>query len=179
MKDPMNTQRATDQAMPTAQDTVQANPMRPPADSPRTAKDAWRVFLSHPSPLILLAVLGVGGAWRWQLGGWAWVDAAVAFALWLAFPFIEWLIHVHVLHFKPIRLGRFTLDFYLPKTHRRHHAGCWSTAGTTSATSGCGGASRAAWATGCWAPRPMLATWHAAITPPTWGSNADRAGARR
>ena len=126
MKDNMNTQRATDQAMPTAQDTVQANPMRPPADSPRTAKDAWRVFLSHPSPLILLVTVAALGAWRWRLGAWGWADAVIALALWVAFPFIEWLIHVHVLHFKPIRLGRFTLDFYLPKTHRRHHAEPWS-----------------------------------------------------
>lgn len=126
MKTNRATNRATNQDMPTAQDTVQANPMRPPADSPRTAKDAWRVFLLHPSPLILLATLLGGGVWRWQLGGWSWLDAAIALALWLAFPFIEWSIHVHVLHFKPLRLGRLTLDFYLPKTHRRHHAEPWS-----------------------------------------------------
>src|SRR3989344_1502419 len=90
MKDPMNTQRATDQAMPTAQDTVQANPMRPPADSPRTAKDAWRVFLSHPSPLILLAVLGAAGPWRALV-----LTASLAFLLQgLHYEWVHYLAHI-------------------------------------------------------------------------------------
>jgi hypothetical protein len=126
MSERANSPRATDRDMPTAQATVQTNPMRPPADSPRTAAEAWRVFLSHPSPLILLGVIAAGGAWRWHLGDWRWWDAAIVVGLWAAFPFIEWLIHVHMLHFRPVQIGRFTLDFYLPKTHRRHHAEPWS-----------------------------------------------------
>ena len=74
----MHAPRATDRDMPTAQHTVQGNPMRPPSDSPRTARHAWRVFLSHPSPLILVVILLIGGAWRWRLGSWSWVDAAIA-----------------------------------------------------------------------------------------------------
>lgn len=118
--------RAQDQQMPTAEITARDNPMRPPADSPATGAQAVKVFFSHISPQLILTLVLLVAVARVRMGAWGWLDAAIAFAIWLAFPFIEWCIHVFILHFRPIRLGRFTIDFYLPKTHRRHHADPWN-----------------------------------------------------
>ncbi|HEX5354814.1 MAG TPA: sterol desaturase family protein [Aquabacterium sp.] len=122
----MSALRATDTVMPTAEDTVHRNPMRPPPDSPRTAGEAVRVFFRHPSPLILLVTLLGLGAMRWQAGGFAWQDAAIALGVWMYFPFNEWLIHKFILHYRPRQILGRTVDFYLPKTHRRHHADPWN-----------------------------------------------------
>lgn len=122
----MSAQRATDTVMPTAEDTVSHNPMRPPADSPRTAGQAFKVFLSHPSPLIIVLALIVLGTLRWQAGSLGWRDAAIALGLLALFPINEWMIHVFILHYRPRRILGVTVDFYLPKTHRRHHADPWN-----------------------------------------------------
>ncbi|MBI5924109.1 MAG: sterol desaturase family protein [Aquabacterium sp.] len=122
----MSALRATDTVMPTAEDTVHHNPMRPPADSPRTVSEAVWVFLRHPSPLILLVTLLALGVMRWQAGDLAWQDAAIALGIWAYFPFNEWLIHKFILHYRPRQILGRTVDFYLPKTHRRHHSDPWN-----------------------------------------------------
>lgn len=122
----MSVQRATDTVMPTADDAANHNPMRPPADSPRSAGQALKVFLLHPSPLILVLTLIVLGALRWQAGRLGWVDAAIAVGVLALFPINEWMIHVFILHMRPHHILGRTVDFYLPKTHRRHHADPWN-----------------------------------------------------
>lgn len=122
----MSAQRATDTVMPTAEDTVKHNPMRPPADSPRMAGQAFKVFLSHPSPLILVLTLIVLGVLRWQAGSLGWRDAAIALGLLALFPINEWMIHAFILHYRPRQIMGRTVDFYLPQTHRRHHADPWN-----------------------------------------------------
>lgn len=122
----MSVQRATDKVMPTAEETVSHNPMRPPADSPRTAGQAIRVFLAHPSPLIIVAALIGLGLLRMQEGGLGWLDAVIALGVFALFPVNEWMIHVFILHYRPCRIFGVTVDFYLPKTHRRHHADPWN-----------------------------------------------------
>jgi hypothetical protein len=47
------------------------------------------------------------------------VPPALLLALW---PLQEWAIHVGILHWRPRRLGPWTLDFRVPKKHRAHHA---------------------------------------------------------
>nr|WP_246283587.1 sterol desaturase family protein [Nocardioides perillae] len=39
-----------------------------------------------------------------------------------AFPLIEWVVHVVVLHWRPRRLGPVTVDPLLARKHRAHHA---------------------------------------------------------
>lgn len=122
----MSVPRATDPTMPTAQQTARVNPMRPPADSPRTAAQALAVFWRHPSVWLLLAgFVGVTG-WRLAEAPLGWLDVALVVAVWAVFPFVEWVVHVHMLHFRPVQLGRWRIDFYLPRTHRRHHAEPWN-----------------------------------------------------
>ncbi len=111
--------------MVAAEETARRNPMRPPEHLPREAGVAIRTFASHDSPrLILLFVLILGG-WRLALGHFGWGDLLVAAALVAYFPVNEWLIHVFLLHFRPRVLFGRRIDFYLPKTHRHHHANPW------------------------------------------------------
>ncbi|MGH8456612.1 MAG: sterol desaturase family protein [Stenotrophobium sp.] len=115
-----------DKVMPSAGETAARNPMRPPDTLPRDAHTALRVFWSHPSPQLIALFVLIFGALRLWLGHLGWVDALVALAAVAYFPFNEWLIHVHMLHYKPRRIFGRTIDFYLPITHRRHHADPWN-----------------------------------------------------
>lgn len=121
-----NDTHADDRVMPAASETAQRNPMRPPDHLPRDRATALKTFWSHPSTLLIAAFVLLSGTWRVALGAFTWVDAAIAVAILAYFPVNEWLIHVVMLHWKPRKfLGR-TIDFYLPTTHRRHHADPWN-----------------------------------------------------
>ncbi|HEU0132259.1 MAG TPA: sterol desaturase family protein [Mycobacteriales bacterium] len=79
-----------------------------------------RGFARRPSARLLGVALAAALAWRLALGRWGVADAVTAGALLLAQPFVEWVVHVAVLHAKPFRvLGR-TVD--PGRTHRSHHA---------------------------------------------------------
>ncbi len=120
------TERADGREMIAAADTAKRNPMRPPDTLPRDAGTAWRVFLTHPSPQLIALFIVVFGAWRLYYGNLSWGDAIVAAIAVAYFPFNEWLIHVFMLHYKPRTILGRKVDFYLPVTHRRHHADPWN-----------------------------------------------------
>ncbi len=122
----MPTERPTDRAMPTAEEAARRNPMRPPDSLPRDAGAALRTFVSHPSALLIAAFASGFAVWRGLSGPFGWGDVAVALAILAYFPFNEWLIHVVMLHYRPRKLFGRTIDFYLPVTHRRHHADPWN-----------------------------------------------------
>ena len=95
------------------------------AESPATAAQALKVFFSTPSPLILVTLTGFFVGFRLYLGNWSWADLiapAIIFAFW---PLLEWLIHVFMLHYKPVTIFGRKIDFLLPQTHREHHAEPW------------------------------------------------------
>ena len=86
-----------------------------------TLSDAWREFTSYPSPwLIAAALLGAVTA-RIVIGDWQYTDALVPVVMVALFPFFEWLIHVFILHWRPRRIGRLTIDSLLARKHREHH----------------------------------------------------------
>lgn len=91
---------------------------RPPTG---TLRAAVAEFARHPSPWLIAAVLAGAIVARIALGDWGWPDAVVVASLLAASPLIEWLIHVGVLHWRPRRIGRVTVDWVLPRDHRRHH----------------------------------------------------------
>ncbi|MEQ1440131.1 sterol desaturase family protein [Fontimonas sp. SYSU GA230001] len=122
----MKTVHVEDRRMVSASETAQRNPMRPPDTLPRTRGDALKLFWSHPSSLLIAGFVLLFGIWRVALGGLGWIDAAIAFGVLAYFPVNEWLIHVFMLHYKPRKLFGRTIDFYLPVTHRRHHADPWN-----------------------------------------------------
>ena len=126
--DEVNTEmeRGDDQVMIAAEETVKRNPMRPPDTLPRDLRSALRLFWTHPSPLLIAAFALGFGLWRGSMAPFGWKDGLVALAVLACFPFNEWLIHVYMLHYRPRRLFGRTIDFYLPLTHRRHHADPWN-----------------------------------------------------
>ena len=83
---------------------------------------ALREFLRHPSPWILATTLTGSVIARLLVGGWAVTDAVVPLVLIAIFPFVEWGIHVGILHWKPRKFGPTTVDSLLARKHREHHA---------------------------------------------------------
>ncbi|HEY1077880.1 MAG TPA: sterol desaturase family protein [Fontimonas sp.] len=122
----MSTIRVDDRQMIAAAQTAEKNSLRPPDTLPRDAAAALRVFWTHPSTLMIAGFVVLFAAARLVVGGWSWIDAAIAFGIVAYFPVNEWLIHVVMLHWRPRKLFGRTIDFYLPKTHRRHHADPWN-----------------------------------------------------
>jgi hypothetical protein len=85
-------------------------------------RDVAREFWRHPSPWIITALLVGATVARLVVGDWVWTDALVVGVIVAAFPFYEWLIHVFLLHWRPKRIGRLTLDPAVARKHRLHHA---------------------------------------------------------
>lgn len=92
------------------------------AGSTRTLGDEARFFARQVTPRIIAPLLVIATIARVALGGWRWTDALVLGVMIASQPFVEWLIHVYILHWKPKRfLGR-TLDPLVARKHREHHA---------------------------------------------------------
>lgn len=86
-----------------------------------TLADAQREFWKHPSPWMIGAVLVAAVIARVVVGDWQVTDAVVPVVMLALFPFFEWIIHVFILHWRPKRLGRLTIDPLLAREHRAHH----------------------------------------------------------
>lgn len=84
-------------------------------------RESATAFWRHPSPW-LIGVLLVGAAVaRVLIGDWRLSDVWTPLIMLALFPFVEWLIHVCVLHWRPRRVGRLTIDPLLSRKHRAHH----------------------------------------------------------
>ncbi len=103
----------------------ESTPLSSP-DSPRTLAEAWHVFVRHGSPRFLLALAGLTVAARFFVGGWSGADLVLLAVIHAAWPVQEWLIHVFILHYEPIRVGGRTVDFAVPISHRAHHRDPWN-----------------------------------------------------
>jgi len=86
-----------------------------------TLSDAGREFWRHPTPWLFVVALTAAVAARIVVGDWQLTDAVVPLAIAAGFPFLEWTIHVFVLHWRPRRIGRVTVDTLLARKHREHH----------------------------------------------------------
>jgi hypothetical protein len=83
--------------------------------------DAGREFWKHPSPWMIGVVFVLALAARVAVGDWQITDALLPLVMLTLFPFLEWMIHVFILHWRPKRLGRLTIDPLLSREHRAHH----------------------------------------------------------
>jgi sterol desaturase/sphingolipid hydroxylase (fatty acid hydroxylase superfamily) len=98
-----------------------AIPRRDPSGPVRIG-DVSRVFARYASPKAIAAALAVAVAVRLAVGSWSWRDLVIPVGL-LAFePLTEWVIHVYLLHARPLRLGRHSYDLLAAREHRAHHA---------------------------------------------------------
>ncbi|HYD49142.1 MAG TPA: sterol desaturase family protein [Terriglobales bacterium] len=95
-------------------------------DSPETIGAAWPIFLRHGSPRILLTAAAASLAARVVIGDWSAWDLVPLLAIAALWPVQEWLIHVYILHFRPVQVFGRTIDFPVPKSHRRHHRDPWN-----------------------------------------------------
>lgn len=94
--------------------------------SPRTISEALPIFLRHGSPFVLLVSVVLAVTTRLSLGGWSAWDLVPALIVVAAWPIQEWLIHVFILHYKPVAIGGRTIDFRVPRKHREHHREPWN-----------------------------------------------------
>ncbi len=98
-----------------------AIPRRDPA-RPHRLGDVARAFSRFSSPKIIAAGLATALAARLAVGHWSWRDAIIPLALIALEPLTEWLIHVYLLHARPIRIGEHSYDLLAAREHREHHA---------------------------------------------------------
>lgn len=111
---------------PSTQTSPEASaPRGPGADCPKTLPQVFARFSRHTSPRVLLALAPAAVALRIAHGGFTAWDAAVAAAVVLAWPALEWLIHVFVLHFRPLPIGGRVWDPKVSQKHRAHHEDPW------------------------------------------------------
>lgn len=89
---------------------------------PNRLTAAARVFVRHPSPRLLIALTVAAWMGRGIAGAWHPVDALIAGLVFAWWPFQEWLIHVFILHFRPVRIGDRVWDPKVSQKHRAHHA---------------------------------------------------------
>jgi len=87
-----------------------------------TLADAAREFWRHPTPWLLSVALVAAIVARVVVGDFRRSDALVPFVVLAVFPFVEWMIHVCVLHWRPRRIAGVTIDPVLSRKHREHHA---------------------------------------------------------
>ena len=87
-----------------------------------TLRDAADEFRRHPTPWMIGGVLVAATGARIAVGDWQWTDALVPVVALVAFPFVEWVIHVSILHWRPRRVLGVTADSLLARKHREHHA---------------------------------------------------------
>jgi Fatty acid hydroxylase superfamily len=86
-----------------------------------TLSDASRAFAKHPSPWMIGATFAAALTARVVVGDWQITDAIVPLVMVALFPFVEWIIHVFILHWRPKHVGGLTIDPLLAKEHRAHH----------------------------------------------------------
>jgi len=86
-----------------------------------TLVDAGHEFWKYPSPWTIGAMFVAALTARVSVGDWQLTDALVTPVMIAMFPFVEWIIHVFILHWRPKHLGRLTIDPLLARAHRAHH----------------------------------------------------------
>lgn len=112
----------TDQATPAAEQFARAQVAR---DERRTNQPLGKVFAQfwrHPSPYLLCVGIGGSLTGRILVGGGSWWELTIPVILLALLPFIEWTVHVGILHWKPRRVAGVTVDPLLSRKHRAHHA---------------------------------------------------------
>jgi hypothetical protein len=86
-----------------------------------TMVDAIQEFWRYPSPWVIGTALVAAISARVIVGDWQLTDAMLPFIVLALFPFLEWVIHTTVLHWKPRRIVGVTIDSQLARKHREHH----------------------------------------------------------
>ena len=86
-----------------------------------TLTAAAREFWRHPTPWLLTVALVASVIARIMLGDFRFSDALLPVLMLAVFPFLEWMMHVIILHWRPRSIGRVVIDPMLARKHREHH----------------------------------------------------------
>jgi sterol desaturase/sphingolipid hydroxylase (fatty acid hydroxylase superfamily) len=106
-----------------SKDRLTAGPDSVPRRNPEmlTLGDCWRSFVRRPSPPLLGMAILAAVLLRIALGHYDWRDAAVIAGVIAFTPIAEWLIHVYLLHARPVRFRERRYDLIAAREHRAHH----------------------------------------------------------
>src|SRR6202035_5413537 len=80
--------------------------------------DCLRVFARQPSPPYLLGALLLALAARIVQGAFSWRDLVMVAGLIAVTPFVEWAIHVFLLHAPPLTLRGRRVELLSAREHR-------------------------------------------------------------
>jgi len=86
-----------------------------------TLGECARAFWRQPSPPYLLGAVAVVLGLRLAQGSWSWRDVVMMAGLVGVTPFVEWAIHVYMLHARPFTLFGRSLEMLTAREHRAHH----------------------------------------------------------
>jgi Fatty acid hydroxylase superfamily len=84
-------------------------------------RGAAAVFVRYGSPRIIFVAAVAAVAARVLIGGWSLGDLIVCVGILAVEPFVEWVIHVFLLHFRPRSMFGMRVDPLFAKRHRMHH----------------------------------------------------------
>jgi hypothetical protein len=84
-------------------------------------RDCARAFVRCPSPPYLLGAVALALVLRLVQGAWGWRDLVMALGLLAVTPFVEWAIHVYLLHSRPVTVAGRTFELLTAREHRDHH----------------------------------------------------------
>lgn len=90
-------------------------------EGPRSLRAAASRFFTRPSPKLLTVAVAGALALRISLGHWSWRDLLIPFALVALEPLTEWVIHVYLLHARPLKIGGRRVELLAAREHREHH----------------------------------------------------------
>lgn len=94
-------------------------------DSPDTLLKALIYFIKHPN-VYLFGLSGlVALIWRIKLGNFNLLDLGILLFILLAWPFMEWRLHIKVLHMKPRTRNGKAYYPQVARKHREHHQEPW------------------------------------------------------
>lgn len=80
------------------------------------------MFWRYRSPKLIATALVGAAAARVAVGSWSWRDIVIPLSLIALEPLTEWVIHVYLLHSKPVRIGARCYNLPAAREHREHHA---------------------------------------------------------
>jgi sterol desaturase/sphingolipid hydroxylase (fatty acid hydroxylase superfamily) len=83
--------------------------------------DSFRAFWRQPSPPYLLGAVALALGLRIAQEAWSWRDAVMVAGLIAVTPFVEWAIHVYMLHAPPFTLRGRRVEMLTAREHRAHH----------------------------------------------------------
>ncbi|HXC24039.1 MAG TPA: sterol desaturase family protein, partial [Solirubrobacteraceae bacterium] len=86
-----------------------------------TLRDSARAFWRQPSPPYLFGAVALVLGLRIAQGSWSWRDPLVVAGLIAVTPFVEWAIHVYMLHSPPFNLLGRRVEMLTAREHRAHH----------------------------------------------------------